>query len=133
MNLKYNLLVFTILLLFSFTTNAKYPNQCDSLLPITKESLYGSWQETYAQFISYLTFKRDGSYEGKINSITDGKTIWKFGGIWSLNGSIIDYKYTYSSLDSIQAGETDSDEIIEIYCTKIKFKNSSGRIGSLHR
>lgn len=96
---------FLLSLMISICASAEIP---------TSEQLVGSWQNTNAvkQFTTELTFKRDGTFVGKVTQ--GGKVAWEFGGKWSLKERTLNYNYTASSLARIPVGTKDQDEIIEV-------------------
>lgn len=97
--------LFLLSLMISTCASAEIP---------TSELLVGSWQNTNVvkQFTTDLTFKRDGTFVGKVTQ--GGKVVWEFGGKWSLKERMLNYDYTASSLARIPVGTKDQDEIIEV-------------------
>ncbi len=97
--------LFLLSLMISTCASAEIP---------TSEQLVGSWQNTNVvkQFTTDLTFKRDGTFVGKVTQ--GGKVAWEFGGKWSLKERTLNYDYTASSLARIPVGTKDQDEIIEV-------------------
>ena len=131
MIIKINHVLIVLLLVFSPLANANTSAPCKGGLPISEESLFGSWVESNGEAVSYVTYSSDKTFSGRIE--INNKLFWEFSGTWYLKGNIKYTTYTYSSLDKIKAGLTDSDEILEITCSEYKFKNKSGRLGSVQR
>ena len=74
--------------------------------------LVGRWQYADQNQSCALQFRKDGTFAGKAK--LKGGVMWKFSGLWSLAGNLLNYTYTESSLDRVPVGSIDQDKLIEI-------------------
>jgi len=103
------------------------PPPCKEMLPITSENLTGTWVSVDAPAAETTRYYEDGSFSGRVED--HGKIIWLYSGNWKLDGHTMNTAYTFSSLDRVPVGTTDSDEILGIGCGMIRFRNKSGIVG----
>jgi hypothetical protein len=101
---------------------------CTESLPITVENLSGNWASVNDPNQVTVRYDADGSFSGKLKS--SGKLMWLFAGTWKLDGKTVSSVYTFSSLDNIPKGTTDSDEIVAIGCG---VQVSRGKAGHIER
>lgn len=78
------------------------------------DKLIGHWRFTNEMdgVSCDITFQSGGTYLG--SCARKGNIIWKYEGIWSLQGQILNYEDTASSLPDIPPGTKDQDKLIEI-------------------
>jgi hypothetical protein len=101
---------------------------CTESLPVTADKLIGNWTSVDDPNQVTLEYSADGSFSGKLKS--SGKVMWLFAGTWKLEGKILSSLYTFSSLDNIPKGSTDSDEILGIGCGVVVTR---GKVGHVER
>jgi hypothetical protein len=99
---------------------------CKESLPITVENLSGDWESVNDPNQITVRYDPDGSFSGKLKS--GGKVMWLFAGTWKLQGKTVSSVYTFSSLDNIPKGTTDSDEIVAIGCGIVVSRGKAGHI-----
>ncbi|MFZ5392260.1 MAG: hypothetical protein ACOZAR_03660 [Patescibacteria group bacterium] len=112
------------MVLYSFPA---FADTCTEKLPITIENLSGTFVSLDDPFTVHLTYKIDGTFSGYIED--KGTIVWRYEGIWKLEGNRQTSVYTYSSLARIPVGTKDEDEIISIGCDILTYGSSlSGKI-----
>ena len=104
---------------------------CNESLPITVENLSGIWASVDDPNQVTVRYSVDGSFTGDVKS--HGKVMWLYAGTWKLDGKTLSSIYTFSSLDSIPKGATDSDEIVAIGCGVVVSRNKHGNLERYRR
>jgi hypothetical protein len=104
---------------------------CTESLPVTADKLIGDWASVNDPNRVTLQYSADGSFSGKLKS--SGKVMWLFAGTWKLEGKTLSSVYTFSSLDSIPKGTTDSDEILAIGCGVVVTRGKANHIERYQR
>jgi hypothetical protein len=74
--------------------------------------IVGHWRYAEQGHSSEYTYRGDGTFTG--NVALQGKVVWQFAGTWSIDGDMLNYQYTKSSLQQIPAGKKGGDELIDI-------------------
>jgi len=76
--------------------------------------LTGHWRYTddTGGVTSDYTFAADGTFTANI--VQHGKVSWEWAGKWSLDGNVLHYEFTKSSLAQLPAGTKDSDKVVEV-------------------
>ena len=99
---------------------------CTESLPITVENLSGTWASVDDPNHVTVRYGTDGSFSGDLKS--GGKVMWLYAGTWKLDGKTVSSVYTFSSLDNIPKGTTDSDEIVAIGCGVVVSRSKDGHL-----
>jgi hypothetical protein len=100
---------------------------CTDVLPVTAANMAGTWLSVDDEpNLILIHYSADGSFSGKL--MQDKKIMWLFGGTWKLEGTKYTETYTFSSLDRIPKGTTDSDEISAIGCGVMVYKTDTGTL-----
>lgn len=99
---------------------------CAEMLPITVENLSGTWVSVDDPNQITVQYNTDGSFTGR--AMQGHKILWLFAGTWKLEGTKVSSVYTFSSLDRIPKGTTDSDEILGIGCGVQASRGANGLV-----
>ena len=74
--------------------------------------IVGHWRYAKEGRSSDCTYRGDGTFTG--NVALQGKVVWVFAGTWSIDGDMLNYQYTQSSVERIPVGTTGGDKLVEI-------------------
>jgi hypothetical protein len=99
---------------------------------VTVEQISGTWissEQTTdkGQADTLMNIRPDGSFSGSL--LVNNETVWTFSGNWRLNGDIINWEYTGSSLVLLIEDRSEVDTIVSLGSDEITLK--SGRRGGL--
>lgn len=87
-------------------------------------ALWGCWicQDKFRK--CHIIFNSDGTFSGDL--MQDGKTVWVYSGIWSLEDNHLAYLYRSSSSDLFPVGTRDEDKLLAIRKNEFKILDSDG-------
>ncbi len=99
---------------------------------IAPETLAGDWvaseqQPGQGQVDTYMQIRRDGTFDGSLQ--INAKTVWTFGGRWTLAGKDITWEYTRSSLVLLDEDRAEVDTILQLQGNELQL--SSARHGTV--
>jgi hypothetical protein len=74
--------------------------------------IVGHWRYAEQGRSSDYIYRGDSTFTA--NVALQGKVVWKFAGTWSIDGDMLNYQYTQSSIPQVPVGKKGGDKLIDI-------------------